>query len=223
MLKCDSFQTQSDIKEYYIHSYLSTKCYSDYYYKWLSVSIIPWFIFYAVLLPLVAAIFMIINRQNIYAKDIIVYVGFLVNGYKGENNYWEFLFLLRKIALNLVVIFLDRSVAPQIFMIILLICLILQYKNQPFLTKQLNNYEFYGIFCCCWVLMFSLFSEAAENKFIQMFCISLMFIPNCIFILMVGKILFFMKLNEMMRGKENKFVLTKFNKFLKSNVLLNNS
>lgn len=203
ILKCNEFHSDDNKKYYYIQSSLSTLCYDDNYNKWIFFLIIPSMVFYGVFLPSLAYIYMFFNKNSLYNNNVMMYVGFIVNGYKKEKNFWEFFFFFRRILLNLIIIFFDKNLAPEFVMIILLISLFLQYKNQPFLTKQLNRYEFYSIFCVCVTLALAIFSQSSNSLYVQEICTALIFLPNCVFMLLIGKILIYLKLEDILKEKNN--------------------
>ena len=75
--------------EFYITNYLAEKCSNNYRYSlWRNALIIPSFIVFAVILPLLAFNFMFKNRQKLLSKNIIQYVGFLLSGFEIKKFYW---------------------------------------------------------------------------------------------------------------------------------------
>lgn len=202
ILKCDYFESGTDEKFYYIHTELSERCYTSIYNSWVYFSVIPSFLIYAFILPLIYFIYMYWHNDDLYEKSNLIHVGFLVNGYKSNKNYWEFLFFFRKFILNLIVIFLDTFSAATLILIVLLISLYLQYRNEPFLTKKLNRFEFHSIFCAIFILMLAFFSDTLINKFAQGVSIFMMFSSNCLFLILILRIFLTIKLNEIVEEKK---------------------
>lgn len=208
ILKCDYFDSGTNEEFYYIHTELSERCYTSIYNKWVYFSVIPSFVLYAFILPLIYFIYMYLHRDDLYQKNNLIHVGFLVNGYKSNKNFWEFLFFFRKFILNLTVIFLDTFSAATLILIILLISLYLQLKNQPFLTKKLNTFEFHSIFCAIFILMLAFFSDTMINKFAQGISIIMMFTSNSLFLIIILRIFLTIKLNELVKVKKIKILET---------------
>ena len=76
--------------EDYNVSYLTVQCTNnETYLFWRSFYIIPSFIFYALLLPIIAFVFMYKNRKKLFQLDVVSKISFfLMNGYKRESYYW---------------------------------------------------------------------------------------------------------------------------------------
>ena len=75
--------------EDYNVSYLTVQCTNnETYLFWRSFYIIPSFIFYALLLPIIAFVFMYKNRMKLFELDVVPKISFLMNGYRQEFYYW---------------------------------------------------------------------------------------------------------------------------------------
>lgn len=215
ILKCDMFEGENQ-KLYYIHSYLSEKCYTQNYYNWLNLTTIPIFVIYAFFFPLLAFLYIYRAGRYVYDKKHLIFVGFILNGYKSRNKFWEFWFFIRKIIFNLGVVFFEKSVASFYIILIFFISIYLQHDRRPFLTKRLNKLELENISSSLFILVLSLFSENVENKVIQGFCISLMFLINCVFLLKVLYIFLNLKLSNIAENKKNKLLEKILKNFLNS-------
>ena len=72
----------------FIQSFLIEKCNGSTYHFWQNYIILPFFCFYTIFLPLLALIYMIYNKKNLYEDNVIIKIGFLLNGYNEEQFYW---------------------------------------------------------------------------------------------------------------------------------------
>jgi hypothetical protein len=73
--------------------------------------------------------------------------GFLINGYRRERFYWEFVILYRKIILICCGVFLAGAVSVQALTVqlVLLVALFWQYDTGPYTTSALNRLELRAI------------------------------------------------------------------------------
>ena len=75
--------------EQYITENLWEKCYNNPRYSfWRSHVMLPAFLFYAILLPLMLFSFLFKNRQNLFEERILSKIGFLLKGYSENKFYW---------------------------------------------------------------------------------------------------------------------------------------
>ena len=75
-------------------------------------------------------------------------VGFIVDGYRKDRYYWEFIIFGRKIFLNAIKIYMENSSASiksLVIMVLFLSYLILQLKFQPYESHNLNKLEEYSL------------------------------------------------------------------------------
>lgn len=222
ILKCDEFNSGENQKEYYIHTFLSEKCYTETYKFWFNYLMIPLFIFYAIILPLIAFIYIIIIRKNMNKKNNLIYISFLVNEYKSDNRFWEFWFLIRKLSLNLVVIFIDSKNGSKIIFLILLFSLYLQYFRKPYITKRLNKFEFESIFYSSLMLVLQLVSESLENQISQGICVALLILLDCLYVIKFLRMFLNLKLREIQKKrKSNKFLTMLSSLFINSKYSIN--
>lgn len=214
ILSCEPFESENE-KFYYISSYLSERCYTQTYNKWVYFMLFPTLSFYIFILPSISFIYMYqqFRKKMITSEINLMYIGFLINGYRRQKIFWEFWLFFRKILLNLTVIFLNPFPAALLVLAILFLSLFFQYINKPFLTKKLNKFEFLSIFSCAFILILALFSENMPIKFIQILCIPIMFVINAGYILMVLKICLIFKLNDAMKKKPIKIFKAIVDKF----------
>lgn len=86
---CAQFLNCSEIgDDKFITNYLSESCSSSRYAIWKYGFIIPIFLLFATIFPGLILSFMIKNRKNLFTKDNIYKIGYMMNGYKSETFYW---------------------------------------------------------------------------------------------------------------------------------------
>lgn len=73
----------------YIFNFLIERCNdNERYYFWKYTLIWPSFFLFTILIPLILFLYMFKHRNNLFDEDIIVKIGFLLNGYSGKTFYW---------------------------------------------------------------------------------------------------------------------------------------
>ena len=74
---------------YYITHFLIERCdENERYIFWKYSLILPSFIFFNLIYPLVLFSFMYRHRENLFDDKIIYKIGFLLNGYSAKTFYW---------------------------------------------------------------------------------------------------------------------------------------
>ena len=84
----DISDCQSINSRLYIRNYLLEDCNSDRYLIFFYSFSIPVFIMTAIILPILAIVYLFRQRNKIYDKEIMKNIGFLINGYRGSFYYW---------------------------------------------------------------------------------------------------------------------------------------
>ena len=82
----------------YLSKFLTESCTNNpRYFKWLTFMIVPNFLFYAIILPLIFFFYMKYHKSHLFRKDVIYKIGFLLTGFSSEKYYWlHIIFLLFK-------------------------------------------------------------------------------------------------------------------------------
>lgn len=220
-LNCDKFNEIETNFIFFVHFNFSVQCFTPYYFSWVYYYLLPNFIFYGVLLPLLSFVYTFSKRKNLYEASVLNHIGFLINGYKREKFYWEFIFFFRKLIFSGVITFLEPHSAALIILCLLFLSLLLQKSNKPFLTKKLNSFEYTSNSFCCFILILALLSESFEDEIVQGVCVGFMFFINCLFLLKILKILITFKLTELAKTKKIKLLRYLTEKLLKCNNYIN--
>lgn len=77
-----------DRNKYFISTYLSEECNTEKHYSWIYKLFIPGFIFYGCFLPVLAFVYMRINKFELHERHHVKKIGFLSSGYKKKKFYW---------------------------------------------------------------------------------------------------------------------------------------
>lgn len=86
---CAQFLDCSEIDgNFYITNYLFESCDSKEYFWWKYFLILPTFISFVIIFPMIILIYMFKNRKNLLQKHILYKVGYMLNGYKRKYFYW---------------------------------------------------------------------------------------------------------------------------------------
>ena len=104
--------------------------------------------------------FIVLSRQSQDHRDDPDYsLNALCKYYKPQFYYWEFVILLRRIAISLFAIFWTFPWFPIVLVTLLLFYMVLHHKLQPFLTKEANIMESMSMSC----LIIVIFIQTASS------------------------------------------------------------
>ena len=87
-LKCTDIGNDSFNDGFPIESCTNSK-----YILWKYTLIIPIFCFVSLLLPLMAFVYMFLNRNDLYKEHMIYKIGYLLSGFKENHYYWYFCYI----------------------------------------------------------------------------------------------------------------------------------
>lgn len=74
--------------EYFVTNYLLLSCSSEDYLWWKYLIILPTIFIFSLMIPAVILLYMFKHRHNLFQKNILYKVGYMLNGYKTEIYYW---------------------------------------------------------------------------------------------------------------------------------------
>ena len=119
------------------------QCFSDSQHIFVAFYIaLPCLILWGLGIP--AAVYMLMAKTELGNKAAKQQFGFLFNGYKRHNYYWEIVIMYRKILCVFIAVFLrPYGVIVQALVLLLMLGAFLQANNQarPFSQRQLNDIE----------------------------------------------------------------------------------
>ena len=96
LITCSSFQFDEFSKGQYLKNYLGIECYDNFHYLWIYSIIIPFFIFYGLIVPISTIIFAYRNRDELKVeKNIIKYDFLMRQPYSSKfASIWFFIYFI---------------------------------------------------------------------------------------------------------------------------------
>ncbi|CAD8071052.1 unnamed protein product [Paramecium sonneborni] len=126
--------------QYYIQAATSYMCYTEEYYLYLKILIIPTLILVGIVSPLFYIIKLFKNRTQLWTCQFRMPYGYLYVEYKDNYYYWEFVCFFIKSLFYLLETLLIQDIKLMFLfaILILLIYLELLNKHHPYIEKQYN-------------------------------------------------------------------------------------
>ena len=78
LITCSSFQFDELSTENYLKNYLGIECYDNFHYLWIYLIIIPFLIFYGMIVPISTIIFAYKNKEELKIETNIIKYDFLM-------------------------------------------------------------------------------------------------------------------------------------------------
>jgi hypothetical protein len=146
-MNCRNLNTESDPVTFYIENY-DMQCWVNPHRQLVFYLIIPSLLTWMIIAPLWLFIKLYRNKTKINQTQLLQRYSFIYNGYKGENYYWEFIILIRKvIGISIIVFFGIKSPTLQILFTLFLnsLYLYVHMLYMPYVERKLNVVESFGI------------------------------------------------------------------------------
>lgn len=123
------------------------RCYSPDHMFWLLVLCVPMVVFYVLGIPLVSAWLLYRHRDQLQTPDVKRRYYFLYTGYERLRWYWEYVIVVRKVALVGISVFFQYSARLQAFsaLMLLVFCLAAHIHGQPFVDTKADMLEFLSL------------------------------------------------------------------------------
>jgi len=128
----------------WLSSNLTILCWSEEHRRYAMGVALPGILLWGVAVPLLALIRLCMKRRTLDMLETRIPFGFLYNGYRTQRFYWEFTILYRKIIIITIGVFvLNISVAVQALcaMLVLVLAVIFQMREAPYINAVLNKLE----------------------------------------------------------------------------------
>lgn len=175
-----------DGDETWLKANLDIKCFDSTHSLYAFSVALPSIVVWCFGVPTAILCYLCKNHDSIDDLHMKCCYGFLYNGYKRSHFYWEFLILYRKILIICILIFdeyTSKSIQALTIMLLILVCLHLQYVQKPFTAKPLNDTELAAILVAGVTIYCGLYylNDQAEGFKITLF--GLMLITNAVFYL----------------------------------------
>lgn len=86
IMDCRSFDPQPG--KSYVRTFLTEECFTNNYWAWIIGFVIPTFLLYAFLEPLITLIYLYKNKENLKKTKFLVDMSFLIQGFHKNSFYW---------------------------------------------------------------------------------------------------------------------------------------
>jgi len=132
-----------DSGERWLVSNLTVKCWEGSHTTVALTLALPSLVLWVFGLPALTLLYLA-TRKDLDSIDVKLKVGFIINGYRKQRYFWEFVILYRKVLVVCFSVFLSNEgteVQALILITLLFAIFILQKKSSPFFTNSLNALE----------------------------------------------------------------------------------
>mmetsp|Transcript_25292 Transcript_25292/g.39100 ORF Transcript_25292/g.39100 Transcript_25292/m.39100 type:complete len:118 (+) Transcript_25292:4295-4648(+) len=99
-------------------------------------------------IPALTYVLMAKEKERLDTQAAKIRFGFLYNGYKRENYYWEIIIMYRKIICLFIAVFLNEiGIIVQALVLLILLVVFMQLNNamRPFGNRALNDVEDFSL------------------------------------------------------------------------------
>lgn len=106
-------------------------------------------LFWGIGIPAMIYILMAKEKERLDTEAAKIKYGFLYNGYKRDNYYWEIVIMYRKILCLFISVFLNEiGIIVQALVLLILLVVFTQLNNvtRPFGTRALNEVEDFSLY-----------------------------------------------------------------------------
>ncbi|CAD8072491.1 unnamed protein product [Paramecium primaurelia] len=126
--------------QYYMQAATSYICYTDEYYFYLEIFIIPTLIIVGVISPMFYIVKLYLNKNKLWTCKLRMPYGYLYVEYKDQYYYWEFICFFVKSIFYLLETLLIQDIKQMFLFAILVLLIYLELLNQqqPYIEKQYN-------------------------------------------------------------------------------------
>jgi hypothetical protein len=146
---------------------LQVICYTGYH-RLLALCVsLPCLIVYGIGIPGIVWVLMKKESERLDTRAAKEKFGFLYNGYKRKNYYWEIIIMYRKIVCIFISVFMNRIgviVQALIIMIVLVIFMQMNSMRRPFVARALNDIEDLSLMTSVVTIYCGLFFISSKDK-----------------------------------------------------------
>jgi len=132
---------------------------------------LPTLIIWVVVLPVLTFGMLCRYRHRLNDEKIKGKYAFLYRGYKDNKYYWEFIILMRKVILIVVLVFLSmvsRTLQAILTSVILSLAFYLQIKNNPHKFEVLGELEENSLICLCFLSYAGIYFLTVTPQFVAL-------------------------------------------------------
>ena len=179
------FSCEAVNSEYWLTVDMSIPCWDSSHIRKVLTIGLPGLVVWVFGVPTICLCILVRYRRKHDELWVKLQYGFLINGYKRQHFYWEFVILYRKIVIICCGVFLTTTVPVQALtvQVVLLAALFLQYDIAPYTVESLNSMELRAImvadvtiYCGLYYLTDSLSSAASWFFFLAIVIVNALFL-----------------------------------------------
>ena len=196
---------------YFLTTNYDLECWTGDHLLWSLVIVVPGIIFWLFLLPGFLLSLLHKNKLKLQDPSITEKYSFIYAGYRAETYYWEFIIMVRKVAIISINVFVTPELQAYIASLVVLFSYYIQDRNLPYLNTKLNKLEILSIANSIAMTMGGIyFSISASYGFMNVLVLIAVFISTLGFFAIWLRYYFSTVLNDMKKKEEYKKVVTKY-------------
>ncbi|CAD8139247.1 unnamed protein product [Paramecium pentaurelia] len=208
----------------YIQGDVSLRYDTDSHYRWITYFFIPDLLFFGYLIPLCLFVLLYAQRNKLDSIRLRGHICYLFNEYNQNCYFWELIKLSKKAIMIFIMTYFETNISLKA--ILLGLCLVfyqlIAIKNRPYIISKFNSLDLYSGQLCS----ISIFLAAAKyhneqsNDYVSSIALQVLLIifsfrlcqPYLVDIIRIYykkyKVLFFMKLNKILRLIKLDFIVS---------------
>ncbi|EAS07146.2 transmembrane protein, putative (macronuclear) [Tetrahymena thermophila SB210] len=174
----------------YILANMNHQCFTETYNFYSQILVIPSLIVWVIIFPMILFIQIYISKKKFSLNNIQVNLkyGFLYQEYKESAYYWEFVKIIQKTVIIIVLNFYSQAliVKGSLVYIVILFYQLLATKVKPYQIDQLNKIDIYSTKVCGLSILFCIFISNNQYYYFQVCYFIIIIALNLLFILNIG-------------------------------------
>ncbi|KAL4436221.1 hypothetical protein ABPG74_018205 [Tetrahymena malaccensis] len=184
----------------YILANMNYECSTETYNFYSLILVIPSLIVWVIIFPLILFLQIYISKKRHTLQNIQVNLkyGFVFQEYKEYAYYWEFVKIVQKTGIIIILNFYSQALTVKGILIYLIILFYehLAKKVKPYQIDQLNQIDIYSSKVCSLSILLCIFISNNQYYYFQVSCFIIIIAINLIFVLSIGIKIIKHKLNQ---------------------------
>jgi hypothetical protein len=172
---------------FYLNANLDIECWKGDHLYYALVVALPSVILWAIGVPLGILVYLSKRKKDLKDIEIKLRFGFLYNGYKLRNYYWQFFIIFRNVIVIMIIVFLSRFDVNVQALACLLVLILFYYSHitiYPHKNKRLNEIDRLGILIATITIYFGLYFMTDDiDEYSKIGLSVVIIVSNCYFIL----------------------------------------
>ncbi|EAR92246.3 transmembrane protein, putative (macronuclear) [Tetrahymena thermophila SB210] len=144
--------------QYYTNENSNLKCYDEVYNFYTLNFVVPLTILVSFIIPLIFFVILFKNRKNLNNPSFLIKFGFLYKEYKSQFYFWEFIKIIQKTIIMVVLSYFQQLYATKGYLVLftILIYQALCFKLEPYKKPEINQLDFMQASVCSFSIFISL-------------------------------------------------------------------